>query len=76
MLYGIPGHNFTELTCIPSLVCGGYSSKYFAGKALALTVEDAVHAQQITQKRFWKQVILFCSKDARTYPSPPAAPQS
>ena len=46
VLYGIPGHNFTELTCIPSLVCGGYSSKYFAGKALALTVEDAVQAQQ------------------------------
>ena len=51
VLYRIPAHNFTELTCIPSLVCGGYSSKYFAGKALALTVEDAVHAQQITQKK-------------------------
>ena len=68
VLYRIPAHNFTELTCIPSLVCGGYSSKYFAGKALALTA--------ITQKRFWKQVILFYSKDAMTYPSPPAPPQS
>jgi len=44
------------------------SSKYFAGKALALTAN--------TQKSFWKQVILFYSKDAMTYPSPPAPPQS
>ena len=68
VLYRIPGHNFTELTCIPSLVCVGDSSKYFAGKALALTAN--------TQKSFWKQVILFYSKDAMTYPSPPAPPQS
>ena len=79
VLYRVPGHNFTELICVPSLVCGAYLLKQIlCWQSLSFNCGRCCPCSAITQKRFWKQFYSTVKMPWLTPVSPPplAPPQS